>query len=345
MKTDKFQRLEYLDVAKGLLIFLMVWGHVYTDGPLFQYIYSFHMPAFFMISGLLFHYSESIKKPILIVLKNKLCSLILPLLFFELFGVLADILRFGITLNVFGYAFNTLTLDCNNGPSWFLWVLFVDEMIFFILRNLINSEFISCAGSALVGLLLILCDDVFYLQESTGVGLLFLVAGYYLKDFLTQPGNVKTLCIALVISLLSNYMNGLTGLGSGNFGNNVILYIIAAVAGTLMIIQLSTFITSKLIRYYGKNTLTIVGTHQTILLPARTFFHYEVFPLPVGIGMFTLTLLLEIPLIYLLNKYVPLFVGKKRPKSPWENLLCLPAYAMVPMVVMLWLLIRMGLWR
>lgn len=71
------QRIEYIDAIKGLAIFLMVMGHAiawnYDDynavcnfhpeqtinvkmgGAIWQLIYSFHMPLFFMVSGFLMY--------------------------------------------------------------------------------------------------------------------------------------------------------------------------------------------------------------------------------------------------------------------------------------------------
>lgn len=42
-------RSSELDYMKGILIILVVWGHVHT--PLTNWIYQFHIPVFFMISG------------------------------------------------------------------------------------------------------------------------------------------------------------------------------------------------------------------------------------------------------------------------------------------------------
>lgn len=40
--------LDYVDCAKGLLIFLVVIGHLFdADMPIKNFIYGFHMPAFF----------------------------------------------------------------------------------------------------------------------------------------------------------------------------------------------------------------------------------------------------------------------------------------------------------
>jgi len=46
-------RLEWIDVARGIGIIVVVAGHVWTRGPLRDAVYSFHMPLFFLLSGFL----------------------------------------------------------------------------------------------------------------------------------------------------------------------------------------------------------------------------------------------------------------------------------------------------
>ena len=47
------QRLDWLDMAKGIGMILVVYGHSY--GPSNYYVYLFHMPLFFILSGFLFN--------------------------------------------------------------------------------------------------------------------------------------------------------------------------------------------------------------------------------------------------------------------------------------------------
>ena len=49
------ERKAYIDILKGILIILVVVGHaVKGDTAVHQFIYWFHMPAFFMVSGYLY---------------------------------------------------------------------------------------------------------------------------------------------------------------------------------------------------------------------------------------------------------------------------------------------------
>lgn len=57
--TQSPQRLEYIDLAKGIGIILVVIGHsINGHGITGHYISSFHMPLFFLLSGLCFNDSR-----------------------------------------------------------------------------------------------------------------------------------------------------------------------------------------------------------------------------------------------------------------------------------------------
>lgn len=85
-------RLLYLDSLRGFAILLVVVGHLiqfnYNDGllnPVFNIIYSFHMPLFFFLSGCSRNISENVKGVAVISLRdfgkeiwNKLINLIIP---------------------------------------------------------------------------------------------------------------------------------------------------------------------------------------------------------------------------------------------------------------------------
>ena len=53
------ERYTWIDCIKGIGIFLVVLGHIYKDNYIGQWIYSFHMPLFFMLSGYLM-YAKSV---------------------------------------------------------------------------------------------------------------------------------------------------------------------------------------------------------------------------------------------------------------------------------------------
>ena len=76
-------RISYIDNAKGILILCIILGHVYTGGGIHRLIYVFHVPAFFIISGILFNYSKTLEKPFASVLKKKVKNILVPLIFLK----------------------------------------------------------------------------------------------------------------------------------------------------------------------------------------------------------------------------------------------------------------------
>ena len=110
------RRLEYLDIAKGILIIMMLIGHTWDSGPVHYFVYSFHMPAFFLISGMLFHYGSSADKPIWKVILHKARLLLIPYFCFEIFGITLAVLTEGAYLNIKGYIYQIITLTLTNGP-------------------------------------------------------------------------------------------------------------------------------------------------------------------------------------------------------------------------------------
>jgi fucose 4-O-acetylase-like acetyltransferase len=82
MKSEHNQgSLEWIFIAKGLGIFLVVVGHFYTESsPTYwsemrKIIYSFHMPLFFILSGYLYSHA---KYSYSVLIQNKTKRLLYP---------------------------------------------------------------------------------------------------------------------------------------------------------------------------------------------------------------------------------------------------------------------------
>lgn len=76
------KRISYLDILKGFGIFFVVFGHVIHNSILREYIWNFHMPLFFIVSGL-FHNSNITFRSFLL---KRIKSIYIPyILFFTLF--------------------------------------------------------------------------------------------------------------------------------------------------------------------------------------------------------------------------------------------------------------------
>lgn len=78
-------RLDWVDVARGIGIIAVVVGHVWTRGPLRDALYSFHMPLFFLLSGML-----SRPQPLIAFARRQLFSQMRPYFLFLALVTAAD---------------------------------------------------------------------------------------------------------------------------------------------------------------------------------------------------------------------------------------------------------------
>lgn len=81
-------KIKQIDILRGIGAILVVIGHlVPSDGNVKVYIYAFHMPLFFFLSGFLFNNKKDFKT----YLKGNLKSLILPYFLFNIIALIANL--------------------------------------------------------------------------------------------------------------------------------------------------------------------------------------------------------------------------------------------------------------
>lgn len=138
-------RFHWIDALKGFGIVLVVFAHHSLPVALDTYIFSFHMPLFFFISGFLFDFEKYAESAANFV-KGRLRSLIVPYFFFALltfllYFLLDTLFQPGVT-NIDFFEFSALrsayyillvpgSLVSYNPPLWFLPCLFVTELLFY----------------------------------------------------------------------------------------------------------------------------------------------------------------------------------------------------------------------
>lgn len=146
----KLQYLDWIDSVKGFAILLVIVGHCidgYRDAGIFKqylaefnaahdFIYAFHMPLFFMISGYLFLYAYKdieIKK-----LKAKLIDLIGVYFLFSFVQICVQILLKGNINRNLGVE-NILLLPIYTVPPyWYLYVLCFLYLLTYLLQKTVS---------------------------------------------------------------------------------------------------------------------------------------------------------------------------------------------------------------
>ena len=313
------QRLDHLDVSKGFLIILVVVAHVFQSGFVCKLAYNFHMEAFFIISGLLIRHTAADTKPWKRLVPAKITSLLIPFCFFELWGVARDLVRFGFGQSWKGFLYNTLTLNFNNGVLWFLFVLFFAELLFLAMLKLIRPGWGGAAVS--IGLLFVsvlVPHGSQYLNYFLAIlkTVFFLWIGYCFKDLLLKT-NLLAVALAAAVLLTLVLTVGFVDYHAATLVN-LPFFLTGALCGTYLVLQVGKLPWLSWLSVVGRHTLIIYGTHS---------FYYVVFGNWIGITDFHATPLLlgladlalvgaaEVPTVYLLNRFLPFLVGKRKKRA------------------------------
>lgn len=86
------KRLEYLDMAKGIGIILVVIAHsTFTSASVQAFITAFHMPLFFIVSGMLLCHTGEEAKEMKTIVKKKAKTVLVPYITFSIAYVMIDI--------------------------------------------------------------------------------------------------------------------------------------------------------------------------------------------------------------------------------------------------------------
>ena len=269
-------RIHFLDVAKGIGIYLVVLGHVTHSEWLWYYIWQFHMPLFFFISGLLYSPKHFFKD--FLIKKTK--SLYIPYVIFFIitfaYWVLFERAYRGseipITYELIGLPYGTYEGGhlFFNGVLWFLPCLYVTEIIFFFIAKLQNKIGIIAGiicSFAIGQFLLLKRIDFLPLGLHTAFNaILFYGVGYLSKTtLLNLKDNSKISQVLFLIGCLSIQM-----LYLGKYVSNIkictIPYSFLAFAGIGFYLILSNLLNkNRVIEYFGRNSLVILGLHAPIM--------------------------------------------------------------------------------
>ncbi len=298
MNTVK--RLDYLDMAKGIGIFFVALGHMEDIATATRvWISSFHMPLFFIISGILMAVKDEPSKDLHVIAKKRFSGIIVPYLWFSLSYFVIDIGNLNIVHNIDLHTFIVDTIDSATfyGMSvlWFLPALFLASVGFCILKKKLDDRIVVPAlfGIAIASyaiklqiakiylanedsLLITSLINIVYIFLRALVAQSFVGCGYYIrrsfdsgilskgkiKDILSsRTGSFLAGCILLVINIVLSMQNGCADLRNIIL-NNVAIYYAAALTGCAGIILICKALpVIKPVTYFGRNSIIVMACH------------------------------------------------------------------------------------
>jgi len=303
-------RLQYFDMAKGFGMMLIILGHNPLPTIFRDWVYAFHVPLFFIISGY-FMKSRPIKETIFKATRQ----LLLPLLATHFICFLLLTLIFNNTGKYNGpdiYLWITnqlLSLDVYSLPSvWFLYALFIGKIASTIL-NKYCTDYSMIVAVILFFLSLYLSDSYlnilpFHFLPSLAA-IIFLLIGKEIKSSSILEKEWPSSFIILLVSLLLFIWKMPIDFRYLVFPFNIINVTIATLSSITIIYILKLIsnsqvkmITSTLIpflSYFGRNSLIILCFHciERVLQISNYLFWLPSY----SIGIFKIILLSLVPLV------------------------------------------------
>lgn len=304
--------LDYLDLAKGIGILLVIMGH--SLFPLHIAIDIFHMPLFFLISGITFSFSKN--QDVGLFLKSKVDRILIPLLFFSFVSGVFEL----ILPVTFSGPFN--------GPLWFLQVVFTSIILYFLIRFLVNSTKIINAIILLFSILSYLFAynniKLFFELDLVLMAVVFFHLGFLVKEYYKKISNIQSTIFCLIFSCLYGmglWFSVLRGV-DGAFLFRIYkysypLFFITSLSGIFVVLAFAKIFSKiPILNYLGKNSLVILCVHFPFIQYCNVFVSkLEMYnsglkgKLFIGIGVYIVTLIFSAVCIEFCKKLLPKFSG------------------------------------
>ena len=316
-KTNNY--FNWVLISKGIGILLVVIGHFYPDNSpqywdgVIAFIYSFHMPLFFVLSGFLYVH---LKTPYSVLISSKIKRLVYPFisiatLFFVIkyFSGIFFHLEHPVNLESL-YALLTNPIASYMPLLWFVYTLFLMFLIYPLLRMLIANNFV------IIGIFIIL-NLVFghdYIVFGKALSYIpYFIIGVTLREnnalrSKVISGRALPICLSLLFFLFCYFTSGKMNLGAEL---SYLLSILIGLAGSVFIMNISCAIDSfdksrvkSLLELIGIYSMTIYLFHPLFESAVRIVF-LQVLKVNVSFGLIAIFAVLAgvtFPLIF--EKYI-----------------------------------------
>lgn len=347
METDK--RIGWIDISKALGIFLVVLCHCGLRTAFTQWVYSFHMPLFFFVSGMVYVQRGQFKE----FLYRRFRQIMVPYFLFSL------ILCFGVQsykdwVNILIANRNSLSESASFSPLWFLPCLFLSSVLMDIHSRLLGRCKVYVSGAiaalAVVAGFVISRTDVSPLPWSLDIALVgfgFMWAGNLFRKLFDlhvgslsskKPGIIYVIVVCVLaaagsILAFHNLPQSLTPgcphveMSIGHYGNPL-LFLFSALALSLFTILLSQclervfnrlklfWVRSRVVET-GRFSLGIMCIHGAVIALLHSVLNH------LGVTVTVLLIFCEAILVLFISyivilisiKFVPNLFGKFQEKN------------------------------
>lgn len=275
MQNKQLERYGWIDATRGIGIILVAFCHIYFEYTRI-YIYSFLIPLFFILSGMLYKQEKYKNTKKFAVERAK--SLLYPYIIwsFTLFLVwaIADSGDYSIEKGLIGIFYGVCLHEYLDWGMmmWFIPTLYITEVLYDFISRRCKRKLIVILIFTILGYTYSHLFE-FKLPWGMNISLVMLLFYHIGKQSFKHISNIKkkefaiALPILLIIYFITSKTNGEIYSEKGIF-QNPLLYIASGTSGTFMLISFFNLLELKWIQIIGTSTLLIMFLH----LRAYTFF-------------------------------------------------------------------------
>ena len=282
----KKERDKTIDIIRGILICLVVIGHVVdSQSKIHQYIYSFHMPCFFLISGYLNRNSLTIEEKN--YLKKIITRYIRPYFIYSTIFLVLTGMNFKNAIRMF--LGGRLNVTVYSYAFWFINVLVLSLLVIKTSLNKISFRYL-CIIACVFWMLAHFLES--YLQyiclpwgiEFLPITIFYMTVGMIIRkmDWYTDSSIRIIKKIFFIISIVLTvwfiryneiYLYDLNGYILGNGLNDILIPIIAFYSlGFISELMTKSRIITTCFEYIGKASFVVFFLHTLLIFCFKKIF-------------------------------------------------------------------------
>ena len=313
-------RIVWLDWMKVIAIFSIIWGHFFSQGHVYLYVFS--VQVFCVISGFLYKKSDNW----IVCISKCFWQLFVPTLIMSFVMQLEACFRcivIGQDYNISWLWYTEWLLLGHRwcmGPCWYFYSLIVMRLIMQILPEkkwtyILLFVFLSACAIYLhhigfevsnANVNVVVCMPLFL------IGVLLKPMKNALCKLNNHYAEASLFVLSVIIIIICGDYNGYVWMYKNGYGDNYVLFIIGGMAGTAMLYVISLWL-SKLHHYnmvvtLSKGSILVIGLHIVLVrrlteLPDRLWIE--------DVALSILILLAFVPIVKLAERFIPILLGRR----------------------------------
>lgn len=314
------ERIQWLDWMKVLAILSIIWGHFFSKGHIYLYVFS--VQVFCFISGFLYKRAADWRTCV----QKCFWQLLVPTLIMSVLMHLEAFFRcvaLGTNYDVsWPWFFKWLLLGHRwcMGPCWYFYTLMVMRLI---MQALPEKKW------AYVSLFILLSAGAIYLHyigfevSNANVNVVvcmpFFLIGVFMKPAKSVLNKMNSyrmgiplFVVALSLIIVCGKLNGYVWMYKNGYGNNYFLYLVGGMAGSLFLYVVSQWMSHlpyrQMVLSLSKGSILIIGLHIIIVrrlmeLPDRMWGEDLLFSILILFSFAPIVRIAELCFPVLLGRY------------------------------------------